>query len=384
MASVHKPKSRNSPYFVAAWRDSTGKLHVRSTKQTDKTKALAFALECERAEKKATAGTLTEAQARTILADILERTHGGETLRNPSARDWLTDWLAGKETNRAETTGIRYRQTVEKFLAYLGDRESKPLSSILPRDIEGFLEMRAKQGAGPSTRNVDGKTLRSAFNRARKQGIITVNPAEAVELPARQSIERGTFTPSEIGLLVDAAGKEWKTLILIAYYTGARLSECCRVSWPDVSFTEGTITFPKTKTGKKQVTPLHPGLQKHLEGIAGDATGPIMPHLASVRVSGRRGLSRHFLDLMHKAGIATETDKGAGSRALNLRSFHAIRHSFNSALANAGVAKEIRMKLIGHKSEVVNDGYTHHQLQTLRDGLEKIADITTIKPEAAR
>ena len=53
-------------------------------------------------------------------------------------------------------------------------------------------------------------------------------------------------------------------------------------------------------------------------------------------------------------------------------SFHALRHSFTSALANAGVAPELRMKLTGHKSESVHAGYTHHELETLRAAVGKL------------
>ena len=372
MASVHKPHSRESRYWIAAWRDSTGRLHLRSTKQTTRQEALKFALECERAEKHATAGTLTEAQAREIVADIMERAGTGDTLRNPKAGEWFREWLDGKEAAKAETTGIRYRGTVEHFLEYLGSRADRPLVAITTRDIQGFIDLRAKQGVGPSTLNVDGKILRSAFTRARKIGLISSNPAEAVDLPARKSIERGTFTPAEVAMLVEAAEGEWKTLILIGYYTGARLSECCHLDWEDVDLAKGTIRFPITKTGQAHLLPLHAELAGHFESVAGDAGGSVMPHLASVRVSGRRGLSQHFLDIMAKAGLNAEEVHGAGKRTLHRRTFHALRHSFTSALANAGIAPELRMKLVGHKSEAVHRGYTHHELETLRAALGKL------------
>ena len=49
-------------------------------------------------------------------------------------------------------------------------------------------------------------------------------------------------------------------------------------------------------------------------------------------------------------------------------SFHSLSHSFNSALANAGVAQEVRQKLTGHASAAMNARYTHHEIETLRDG----------------
>ncbi len=105
MASVHRrPKSK---FWHAAWRTAEGVLCLRSTKQTDRSAALACALEFERADKLAGAGSLTEEQARKILADILERAGGGETLRCPSVEEHLTEWLASKEETATAGTLAR-------------------------------------------------------------------------------------------------------------------------------------------------------------------------------------------------------------------------------------------------------------------------------------
>jgi len=59
------------------------------------------------------------------------------------------------------------------------------------------------------------------------------------------------------------------------------------------------------------------------------------------------------------------TVRGKGLRIFTKRSFHSLRHSFNSVLANAGVPKEIRMKLTGHASPMMNQNYTHLNPDTL-------------------
>jgi hypothetical protein len=43
-----------------------------------------------------------------------------------------------------------------------------------------------------------------------------------------------------------------------------------------------------------------------------------------------------------------------------------------SALANQGVAPELRMKFTGHKTEALHRGCTHHELEKLRAAAEKI------------
>ncbi|HWX22426.1 MAG TPA: tyrosine-type recombinase/integrase [Candidatus Binatia bacterium] len=372
-------KRNGSKYWCAVWRDAHGKQIWRSTKQTDRTKALADALDYERADKLSGAGSFVEAQARKIVNDIMERAGTGDALRNPITADWLKDWIATKEAHKAASTAVRYKQIVDEFVKHLGNRARRPLSVIVARDIEGFLAKRKRAGCSPTTINMDGKILRTAFNKARREGLITTNPAEAVDLPDKDSVERGTFTPAEVKMLVDSAKGEWKALILLGYFTGARLSDCCRLAWKDVDLTQGTLTYIQRKTGKAVTIPLHPELQTHLEKLASTDKPEIfvMPGMADKGPGGRHGLSESFKGIVRKAGIDLQTVQGGGDRKISRRTFHALRHSFTSALANAGVAPELRMKLTGHSSESVHRGYTHHELAVLKDAVSKLPSLNS-------
>ena len=178
-------------------------------------------------------------------------------------------------------------------------------------------------------------------------------------------------------MLVDSAKDDWKTLILLAYYTGARLSDCCRMTWADTDLAAKTLTYTQSKTGEKVTVPLHSGLLAHLEDVASTDKPEvfIMPHMAGLKPGGRHGLSEGFKRIMRKAGVESGTVKCAGVRQLSQRSFHALRHSFTSALANKGVAPELRMKLTGHKTESIHRAYTHHEIEQLRAAVDKIPSL---------
>jgi integrase len=375
MASVHKrPKSQ---YWHAAFRDSNGRLILRSTKCSERSKALVTAFEFERAANLARAGNLIEAQARKVVADIMERAGSEETLRAPSVADYLNQWIVSKQTRKAANTGDRYRIAVEKFLTVLGDRQKKPLTALTAHDVERYMDARTKEKLAPRTVVLCVKVIRTALNAARRQGLIPTNPAEAVELPKVRGVERGTFTPAEVKMLVDTAQGEWKTLILLAYYTGARLSDCCRMTWPDIDMGEGTLTFTQGKTGEKVTVPLHSDLLTHLNKLASTDKPQvfIMSHMAKLKPGGRHGLSEGFKRIMRNAGLDICKVKSAGVRQLSRRTFHALRHSFTSAMANQGVSSELRMKLTGHKTESVHRGYTHHEIEKLREAVEKIPSL---------
>ncbi len=375
MASVHRRP--RSPYFHAAFRGPDGRLVLRSTKQTDRNKALAIALEFERASTLAKRGELVETQAREVLSDIMKRADTGATLRGVAVVEYFRDWLATKEARKAASTAERYKTVVDRFLASLGPRASKPITALTARDVDAFLNARLKDGMAPRTAVLDVKIIRTALNAARRQGLIPTNPAEAVELPKVEGVERGTFTSAEVQMFVNAGAGEWKTLILLAYYTGARLSDCCRMAWEGVNLTGGSLAYTQKKTGHKLTVPLHPDLLAHLSDLAGtDSTEPfIMPHMADLKPGGRHGLSEGFKRIMRKAGVDCQTVQGAGVRRQSRRTFHALRHSFTSALANAGVPEEVRMKLTGHTTKAVHRGYTHHELETLRTAVGKLPSL---------
>jgi integrase len=86
---------------------------------------------------------------------------------------------------------------------------------------------------------------------------------------------------------------------------------------------------------------------------------------------------------VRKAGLDLQTVKGGGDRNISRRTFHALRHSFTSALANAGVSPELRMKLTGHSSEAIHRGYTHHELEVLKNAVQKLPSLGP-KPAAGR
>lgn len=399
MASIHQRSG--SQKWHCSFRDSTGKWRLVSTKTTDKAEALAVCARLETLAKQsapkaedtvpaedsgelleaglkliqtAKAGALSESTARDFVNRVLKATGAEAEIAGETVRDFFTGWLAGKEVGSARDTFLRYRTTVDLFLERLGKRSALPLSAIRSKDIESFRDSRLRE-VGATTVVDDLKIIRTAFNRARRQGTIHANPCEAVDFPKAEAQVREPFTVQEVGLLVQEAPEEWKTTILLGFYAGLRLGDAVRLDWRSVDFEKGMLTFKAQKTGRQESLPIHPMLAAHLGKIAGDTGGKISPSLAKLSISGRSGLSRQFLDIVREAGLDTgaEEKKREGKRRrFTAKTFHSLRHGFVSSMANAGVSKELRMKLAGHTTEAVASGYTHHETRILREAVEAI------------
>lgn len=383
MASLWKRST--SPYWFACFTSPSGQRLKKSTKQTDRRKALEVTLAWDRAAREGRRGTLTEAQARKVLSEIVERT-SGEPLVFYTVEAWLRDWLQGKGLAKSTNTHAKYKHTVQSFVAHLGGRAGQNLAQLAPRDVQSYRDAELAAGKHPRTCNFAVKHLRTAFNAARRQGLLTHNPADAVEsvaMPAGgtdgASAGREAFDAEQIAALLRTASPDWKTVILLAYFTGARLQDVANMRWEAVDLPGRVLQFIAQKTRKPVAVPLHPDLEAHLLELPAPDAGRafLAPSLAGKSTAGKSGLSMAFRRLMERANVAgTVQRKAAGKgRTVNSLSFHSLRHSFNSAMANAGVTTEIRQKLAGHASTEMNKLYTHHELESLRREIQKMPGV---------
>ena len=75
------------------------------------------------------------------------------------------------------------------------------------------------------------KVVGAAFNAAVRQHLIEGNPTTALESLPVKSEEKGTFSRAQVAKLVRAADRDWRSAILLGYYTGARLSDVANMRW---------------------------------------------------------------------------------------------------------------------------------------------------------
>jgi integrase len=145
------------------------------------------------------------------------------------------------------------------------------------------------------------------------------------------------------------------------------------MKWENVRPEEGVLVYEQRKTGRKVFVPMHYHIIEHLNYLAkSGASGHLCPSLAAKGPGGKHGLSEGFKRIVKKAGIDPMIVQGKGLRKFTRRTFHSLRHSFNSALANAGVSEDVRMKLTGHASPSMNKHYTHLQIQTLKQAMSTL------------
>lgn len=436
MASLHKRPG--SPFYFCAFDvtlpDGSTRRMKKSTKRKKRSDAVERAQEIEKAERaKALAGTdmaseaygalteaanaaargeLSEARARQIIAKMAKASTGND-LHFYTVRQWSAEWVAGKAPTVKEVTSKRHQTSVKVFLEFLGSKADGRLEAVSKTDVRKFRDAVRKGFGGlartAATVNFYLGDIGAMFRSAVREDLLLSSPVEAVErLPETDRTERETFSLAEVGQLVAAAGEmgwneklfpredaetaqqrreEWQDLIVVAFYLGPRLGDSSRLSSEQVDLSQRVITYMPTKTSrtqKKLQVPIHPRLMTVLtERLKDGASGPLFPLLSKKRASGKLGLSSQFAVIMEAGGIdrrvLRQTERDAKGKLLRksvaARSFHSLRHSLTSQLANAGVAPELRMKITGHSSPTMHAGYTHLDAKTLAEALEKLPGV---------
>jgi integrase len=138
----------------------------------------------------------------------------------------------------------------------LADRADQPLQGVTPTDIQSYINTKEEKKWSDKTAALHLQALKSAFNTARRLQLIDSNPADPISVTVEEEVQRELFTEAEAKLILDAAEGEWKTLVLVGYYTGLRLAKAAALRWDVLDLAKKTIFIQKPgKRGRAVVLP---------------------------------------------------------------------------------------------------------------------------------
>ncbi|MDF1742033.1 MAG: tyrosine-type recombinase/integrase, partial [Verrucomicrobiales bacterium] len=262
------------------------------------------------------------------------------------------------------------------------------ISLLTSDEIRDFKQREIEAGMVGGAINTKLSPIRQACSQAHKEKYINHDPAISVEtLPEGESIK--TIIPTgDLRRILATASDEWKGMILVGYFVGMHVGDASILTWGQVDLTKAEIEYKRTKTGKAVKSPIHPDLLNWLisRPAPDDPKAPVFPSLCGVSVGAANiGLSAQFTAILEKAGITGEvyepTVKGGKGRKRKSIGFGSLRHSFNSAMANAEIPQEIRKKLTGHSTNSANDIYTHLERETLTRAVNAVPSIAATEGE---
>jgi integrase len=234
MASIHKHP--RSPFYHAAYIDADGARVSRSTKQTKRGNAWRVAIAYEDATRAARHGNATAAQMRKVITETL-RSVSSEAVVLHTIADWCNAWVADKIKSKADGTGKRYGPEMKEFLAHLGPKANKDLSQLTKLDVQGNRDRKTAAGLANASANLPVKMLRTCLGLAVKQGLITTNPAMAVDLLSTEETNKRPLTRAEVARIIAASpDDEWVGMNKVGYYVGPRISNAAGIQHGEIDY----------------------------------------------------------------------------------------------------------------------------------------------------
>lgn len=369
--------TRRGKYWHAWFRTAKGERASRSTKQTDKRKALEVAANWDAAAK----GQLSATQIQEVMADMYREATGTEA-PNYTVREYLNKWCKDKAARGAIRAADKYSQIVREFLAHLGPDADQPLRQLTQLDLSEFV-IACGQKARARTANKKLTLLASALRDAWSEDYMPTDICKRlkkIKLQEQEPMRREPFTQVQVNNIIAKADGEWKGITTLGAYTGQRLGDIVNFCWGNVA--ENFLVFTSRKTKRKMRVPLHEKAQVWLAANRGKNTPemPLFP-LSLAKFEKHRGnvarLSDEFHSLLYELKYAekrthhTHGNGRSSQRAFSPLSFHSFRHFFTSLLHRCGVAPAIVRDIIGHESEAVNRMYTKIDDETKLLGIQK-------------
>jgi len=228
-------------------------------------------------------------------------------------------------------------QRIDKVLMpFFGDTL---LRDITFQDVEAWRRQRGANRA-QSTVNVDHNILKHMLKHAVIRGHVEKNVASQVAAPEPDNARKRVLEPDEWGRLYAAAPEWYKPVLMVGYHTGMRLQEVLGLTWDRVFLDRKRIFIPGslTKNEREKEVPLTPTLHQLLSEFRVQGEVTRMKGLVFTKNGNR--ITHSYRTMQKVCRVAKVEDFR----------YHDLRHGAVTNLADAGVAIETIMAIVGHAS----------------------------------
>ena len=273
------------------------------------------------------------------------------------------------ERNLSEHTRTAYLSDLRQFRDFWENAASNATpradAGEIPVDplvIRSFLASLYRGNVRKVTGARKVAALRAFYRYLCREGHVSLNPAELVQLPRCEKYVPVVLSTDEMLALLgvnfppDAAGRRDRLIMELFYSAGIRLSELAALNLGEIRAGEGLVKV-RGKGRKERIVPVgRPALEaldgylakrsELLKGTANpDGENPLFLSARGKRMN-PRGIARVVERVVRASGI------GRGI------SPHALRHTFATHLLDAGADLRSIQEMLGHRSLSTTQKYT--------------------------
>jgi integrase/recombinase XerC len=278
------------------------------------------------------------------------------------------------ERNASALTVKSYREDLIALVEYFSDDNGRTPGpgDIGTPELRGYLSALHDADYAKTTIARRLASLRSFFRFGQREGWSKTNPAKPLRNPRKPRSLPHFLSSDDISRLLAAPGNSEqglrdKAILETLYSAGLRVSELAGLNDSDLQLSEGTLRV-RGKGRRERVSP-----------VGSYAAGAINAWLAVRRVSPREKQGPEAPVFVNRFGrrlttrsVARMLEKHLRSSGLDGRTTpHTLRHSFATHLLDRGADIRSVQELLGHKSLVTTQIYTHVSTAGLRAAYER-------------
>ena len=279
------------------------------------------------------------------------------------------------ERNASDLTLKSYREDLEALIEYLTDlRGSVPApQDVGTVDLRGYVAALHEAGYAKTTIARRLASMRSFFRFGQREGWTKANPAKPLRNPRKARSLPHFLSSDDVDRLLAAPpkseplGKRDRAILEVLYSAGLRVSELAALNSGDLDFDGGTVRV-RGKGRRERIAPIGSYAIRALKDWLAvrnlsptEKSGPHAP--VFVNKFGRRLTTRSIGRMLEKYLRATGLDQRTTP--------HTLRHSFATHLLDRGADIRSVQELLGHKSLVTTQIYTHVSTAGLRAVYER-------------
>ena len=274
------------------------------------------------------------------------------------------------ERNLSLRTVDRYRRVLDQWSAFMttGGR-SLDLVSVTAGDIRAWLMEQASQGDKPATLRVRLQALRALYRYLLRCGMVSANPASAVELAKLPKPLPKFVRETTVDAILDAdidqddfTQVRDRLIVMLFYATGIRLSELIGLQDAAVDVDKRELKV-RGKRDKDRIVPFGDELSQCI-GHYRVLRAAVCPECDNLLVT-LKGKPLYPSLVYHVVHDSLASAGGTGKL-----SPHVLRHTFASVMLNHGAELNSVKELLGHESLAATQVYTHVTLSELQHNYE--------------
>ncbi len=281
------------------------------------------------------------------------------------------------ERNCSDLTIKSYREDLELLLEYLTDSlgQAPSPAQLTPLDLRTYVAALHEAGYAKSSVARRLASLRSYFRFAMREGLCDSNPAKPLRNPRREKKLPHFLSGREIGKLLAAPnrseplGLRDRAILETLYSAGLRVSELVGINLGDLDLEDGLVRV-RGKGKRERLAPLGSHACRAIKAWLKKRTPA--KGLSKDQAQAQAVFLNKFGKRLSTRSVARMLEKYLKTTGLDSRtSPHTLRHSFATHLLDAGADIRSVQELLGHKSLVTTQIYTHVSTAGLRKVYER-------------